>query len=161
MVAFVHHCMSKIVKQIYTNKKKSLLKERGTLTIACHMKTFMLSRPFKNKQPGAGCQNTYFLAVVSFLAAVVSFGAATGVVSFGAAGVVSFGATAEVSFGVSVAVSPLLQAVKTEATAIAKNTFFIFVCLIFKNYNFIFILGFKKGNPLFLLIFFFVLLGYK
>jgi hypothetical protein len=58
-------------------------------------------------------------------------------------------------------VSPLLQAVNTEATAIAKNTFFIFVCLIFKNYNFIFILIFKKGNPLVLLIFFFVLLGYK
>lgn len=48
--------------------------------------------------------------------------------------------TGESALGASVvAVSPLLQAVNTDATAIAKNTFFICFCLIFKNYNFIFI----------------------
>jgi hypothetical protein len=107
--------------------------------------------------------NYFLAAVVSFGAAVVSFGAAA-VVSFGAA-VVSFGATAVVSFGASVvAVSLLLQAVNTEATAIAKNTFFICFCLIFKNYNFIFIPKLKKGNPPERIIFvkyFFVVLGYK
>jgi hypothetical protein len=95
-----------------------------------------------------------YLAESAFGAAAESaFGAAAESV-VGAAAESVFGATESV-FGASVvAVSPLLQAVNTEATAIAKNTFFICVCLIFKNYNFIFIRQLKKGNPYFCKIFF-------
>jgi hypothetical protein len=56
--------------------------------------------------------------------------------------------------------SPELQAVKKATTANAKITFFIGVCLNFKNYNFQFIPVLKKGNPT-LYNFFFVALGYK
>jgi hypothetical protein len=67
-----------------------------------------------------------------------TFGAATaGESTFGAAteGESTFGAATEGEsvFGASVAgVSEPLQAVNTDATAIAKNTFFICFCLIFK-----------------------------
>jgi hypothetical protein len=74
--------------------------------------------------------NNYFL-----VAGESTFGAITaGESAFGAttAGESTFGATTagESTFGVSV-VSPLLQAVNTDATAIAKNTFFICFCLNF------------------------------
>ena len=83
-----------------------------------------------------------------------TFGAATaGESTFGVAtaGESTFGVSTagESTFGASVVVaSSLLQAVKNATTAIAKNTFFIFFCLIFKNYNLIFIPELKKGNPL-------------
>jgi hypothetical protein len=105
----------------------------------------------------------FFAAAVSIFAAAVSIFAAA-VSIFAAAVSIFAAAVSKVTAGESVfaaSASPeLLQAVNTATTAIAKNTFFIFVCLIFKNYNFIFIPAFKKGNPL-VLSFFFVVLGYN
>jgi hypothetical protein len=102
----------------------------------------------------------YFLAAVSTLGAAVSIlGAAVSILG---AAVSTFGAAVS-AFGVSVVAGvsdALLQAAKAATTAKAKNTFFIWCFLNFKNYNFIFIQVFKKGNPR-VYNFFFVALGYK
>jgi len=87
----------------------------------------------------------YFL-VVSATGAVVESGAVTGAVVESGAGV-----TVSVAGVSSAFFSPSLQAAKdTDTIANAKITFFIFlICLIFKNYNLIFIPELEKGNPTF------------
>lgn len=109
---------------------------------------------------GNRCREVNYFLVVSAAGLAVVSAAGFTAVSTGFAVVSTGVATAGLSvFGVSVA-SPPLQAVKNATTANAKITFFIGVCLNFKNYNFQFIPGLKKGNPT-LYNFFFVALGYK
>ncbi len=156
MVAFVYHWMSKITKQPYTSEKKSLLKIRGTKLIACHVKIFIVNRWLI--QATRYRLGNYFLTESAIAFTVESTAFTVESIAFTVESTV---ATTESVFGASVvAVSLLLQAVNTDATAIAKNTFFIFVCLNFKNYNFIFIPELKKGNPSFIK-YFFVVLGYQ
>jgi hypothetical protein len=129
--------------------------------IACHVKIFMLNRLLKQ---ATSCRLFNYFLIVESTALTVESTALT--VESTAFTVESTALTVEstafkAESPAAAAVSPpLLQAASATTTAIAKNTFFIFVCLIFKNYNFIFIQQLKKGNPL-IYNFFFVVLGYK